>query len=75
MHVTTIRGLRYENILIRKFNGRKFFDTKISRITVLYTVESTHDHRYLYKGVVKVLSHAYCTISDIKTCMNIIIIY
>ena len=29
MYVTTVRGRRYENILIRKF-----FDTKISRITV-----------------------------------------
>ena len=25
MHVTTVRGRRYENILIRKFNGPKFF--------------------------------------------------
>ena len=32
--VTKVRGRRYENILIRKFNGRNFFDTKISRITV-----------------------------------------
>ena len=35
MHVTTVRGRRYENFLTRKFNGRKCFDTKISRITVL----------------------------------------
>ena len=34
MYVTTVRGHRYENILIHKFNGRKFFDTKISQITV-----------------------------------------
>ncbi len=35
MYVTTVRGRRYENILIRKFNGRKFFDMKISQITVI----------------------------------------
>ena len=42
MYVTTVRGRRYENILIRKFDGRKFFDTKISRITVyvIYNIKS-----------------------------------
>ena len=39
MYVTTVRGRWYENILIGKFNGRKFFDTKISRITV-YVIRS-----------------------------------
>ena len=34
MHVTMVRGRWYENILIRKLNGRNFFYTKISRITV-----------------------------------------
>ena len=35
MHVTKVRGRLYEKFLIRKlFNGRKCFDTKISRITV-----------------------------------------
>ena len=34
MHVTTVRGRWYENFLTLKFNGRKYFDTKISRITV-----------------------------------------
>ena len=45
MYVTTVRGRRYENILIRKFNGRKFFDTKFPELQYVnivkyYTIES-----------------------------------
>ena len=51
MHVTTVRGRRYENILIRKFNGRKFFDTKISRITVYDTLPVFYSYQtILYSG-------------------------
>ena len=51
MHVTTVRGRRYENILIRKFNGRKIFDTKISRITVCTLYSETSEKLTFVLGI------------------------
>ena len=67
MQVTMVRGRWYENILIQKFNGQKFFDTKISRITVvneLCSIKTSCKFIALFQGSQKFFFFALYTRRD-----------